>query len=49
LILGVVRENFSQEQRDMVFKAMPTPVRQMWETMGEASHNALMAQVRQTA
>jgi len=28
---------------------MPPPARQMWESMGEASFNELIAQVRQTA
>jgi hypothetical protein len=48
LILGLVRENFTQRQRDLMLEGMPPPVRQMWETTGEASFNDLMAQVRQT-
>jgi len=28
---------------------MPPPARQMWQNMGEASFNELMAQVRQTS
>jgi hypothetical protein len=48
LIMGLIRENFTQEQRDMMLEHMPPPARQMWETMGEASFNGLIAQVRQT-
>jgi len=48
LIMGLIRENFTQEQRDMMLEHMPPPARQMWETMGEASFNDLIAQVRQT-
>lgn len=48
LIMGLIRENFTQEQRDMMLEHMPPPARQMWETMGEASFNELIAQVRQT-
>lgn len=49
LILGLIRENFTQAQRDMMLEHMPPPARQMWETMGETSFNDLIAQVRQTA
>ena len=48
LILGLIRENFTQEQRNMMLENMPPPAREMWENMGEASFNALIAQVRQT-
>jgi len=48
LIMGLIRENFTQAQRDMMLEHMPSPARQMWETMGEASFNDLIAQVRQT-
>jgi iron-sulfur cluster repair protein YtfE (RIC family) len=48
LIVGLIRENFTQQQRDAMLEAMPPPARQMWENMGEASFNALIAQLRQT-
>ncbi len=48
LIMGLVRENFTQEQRDAMLEHLPPPARQMWETMGEASFDELIAQVRQT-
>ncbi|HEY7916584.1 MAG TPA: hemerythrin domain-containing protein [Acidimicrobiales bacterium] len=47
LIMGLVREHFTPEQRDAMMNGMPPPVRQMWETTGEASFNHLIAQVRQ--
>ena len=48
LIMGLIRENFTQAQSDMMLEHMPPPARQMWETMGETSFNDLIAQVRQT-
>jgi hypothetical protein len=49
LIMGLIRENFTQEQRDMMLSHMPPPAREMWETTGERSFNELIVQVRQTA
>jgi hypothetical protein len=49
LIMGLVRENFTQEQRDAMLAHLPPPARQMWETIGEASFDDLVAQVRQTS
>jgi Hemerythrin HHE cation binding domain len=49
LILGLVRENVTQEQRDAMLEHMPPPARQMWESTGEASFNDLIARVRQTS
>jgi|HubBroStandDraft_1064217.scaffolds.fasta_scaffold96770_2 hypothetical protein len=46
LIIGLIRENFTPEQRDGMLEHMPPPARQMWETMGEASFADLIAQVR---
>jgi len=46
LVLGLIRENLTQEQRDLMLTHMPPPARQMWETMGEASFNDLITQVR---
>lgn len=48
LILGLIRENFTNEQRDAMLEHMPPPARQMWESAGETSFNDLIAQVRQT-
>lgn len=47
LILGLIRENFTQEQRDNMLAHMPPPAREMWETIGERSFNELIAEVRQ--
>jgi iron-sulfur cluster repair protein YtfE (RIC family) len=47
LILGLIRENFTQQQRDMMLANMPPPAREMWETMGEQSFNELIVEVRQ--
>jgi len=47
LIMGLIRENFTQQQRDMMLAHMPPPAREMWETVGERSFNELIAQVRQ--
>lgn len=47
LIMGLIRENFTQQQREMMLAHMPPPARQMWESMGERSFNELIAQVRQ--
>jgi hypothetical protein len=49
LILGLIRENFSPAQRDAMLEHMPPPARAMWETMGESSFAAMIAEVRQTA
>jgi len=48
LIMGLIRENFTPEQRAMMLERMPPPARQMWETMGEASFDDMIAEVRQT-
>ena len=49
LIMGLIRENFTPEQRSAMLEGMPPPARQMWETMGESSFNQMIAEVRQTA
>jgi iron-sulfur cluster repair protein YtfE (RIC family) len=49
LILGLVRENFTQAQRDAMLEHMPPPARQMWESTGEQSFNDLIAEVRQSS
>lgn len=48
LIMGLIRENFTQQQRDHMLAHMPPPAREMWETVGERSFNELIAHVRQT-
>ena len=48
LIMGLIRENFTQDQRDTMLEHLPPPALQMWETMGEASFGEKIAQVRQT-
>jgi hypothetical protein len=48
LIMGLIRENFTPEQRATMLEGMPPPARQRWETMGEASFNDMIAGVRQT-
>lgn len=48
LILGLIRENFSDAQRAAMLEHMPPPARQMWETVGEASFNEMIAEVRRT-
>lgn len=46
LILGLIRENMTQEQRDTMLVNMPPPARDMWETMGADSFERLIAEVR---
>jgi hypothetical protein len=48
LILGLIRENMTQQQRDDMLAHMPPPPREMWQNMGEDAYNAMIAQVRQT-
>ena len=46
LMLGLVRENMTQAQRDMMLAHMPPPAVEMWTTKGEAAFNAYMGEVR---
>lgn len=46
LVLGLVRENMTQTQRDMMLAHMPPPAVEMWTTKGEAAFNAYMGEVR---
>jgi Hemerythrin HHE cation binding domain len=48
LILGLIRENFTPEQRATMLDHMPPPAREMWETFGESSFSDLIAEVRKT-
>ena len=47
LILGLIRENFTDEQRAIMLAQMPPPAVEMWQSMGEASFDQMMAEVRQ--
>jgi hypothetical protein len=48
LILGLIRENFTEEQRALMLANMPPPAVQMWESMGEASFDEMIGEVRAT-
>jgi hypothetical protein len=48
LILGLIRENFTDDQRAQMLAHMPPPAREMWETMGESSFNQMIGEVRRT-
>ena len=45
LILGLIRANMTDEQRDRMLVNMPPPAVDMWTSFGESSYNALMEQV----
>jgi len=49
LILGLIRENFTDAQRQNMLEHMPPPARAMWENMGEAAFAEMISAVRQTA
>lgn len=44
--LGLVRENMTQAQRDMMLAHMPPPAVEMWTTKGEAAFNEFIGAVR---
>jgi hypothetical protein len=46
LIMGLIRENFSQAQRDAMLEHMPPPAREMWGTIGEKSFTELISVIR---
>lgn len=46
LIMGLIRENFTEAQRATMLEHMPPPARDMWESMGERSFTELIGQVR---
>jgi hypothetical protein len=46
LIMGLVREQFDDAQRDAMLANMPPPARQMWETVGETAFGDLINRVR---
>lgn len=45
LIMGLIRQRFTQEQRDQMLEHMPPPARDMWNNFGENAFNELSAQV----
>jgi hypothetical protein len=45
LILGLIRQRMTQEQRDAMLAHMPPPPREMWTSFGENAFNELSAQV----
>lgn len=42
LIIGLIRERFTQEQRDRMLANMPPPAVEMWTSFGENAFNELM-------
>ncbi|MFZ0714478.1 hemerythrin domain-containing protein [Mycobacterium sp.] len=48
LIIGLIRENFTPQQREAMLANMPPPARDMWQGFGESAFNDLIAEVRQT-
>jgi hypothetical protein len=45
LILGLIRDNMSQAQRDEMLAHMPPPAVEMWTTMGEQAYKNLLVEV----
>jgi hypothetical protein len=45
LILGLIRQRMTQEQRDAMLEHMPPPPRDMWTSFGENAFNELSAEV----
>ena len=45
LILGLIRRNMTEEQRDRMLAHMPPPAVEMWTGFGEAAFGALMDEV----
>jgi hypothetical protein len=46
LILGLIRENMTQAQRDAMLAHMPPPARDMWINFGNAAFDEFIAEVR---
>lgn len=46
LILGLIRENMTQEQRDAMLAHMPPPPRDMWINFGNAAFDDFVAELR---
>ena len=45
LILGLIRERFTQEQRESMDQKMPPPAVEMWNGFGEKAFGELIAEV----
>jgi hypothetical protein len=45
LILGLIRQRMTPEQRDAMLEHMPPPARDMWMTFGQNAFNELSEQV----
>jgi hypothetical protein len=45
LILGLIRQRMTQEQRDRMLQHMPPPARDMWTSFGENAFGELSAEV----
>jgi hemerythrin-like domain-containing protein len=45
LIMGLIRQRMTQEQRDSMLAHMPPPARDMWTSFGENAFSELSAQV----
>jgi hypothetical protein len=45
LILGLIRQRMTQEQRDQMLAHMPPPAVEMWTSMGEQAYKNLVAEV----
>jgi hypothetical protein len=49
LILGLIREQMTPEQRDAMLEHMPPPAVAMWVGMGNAAFDAIITEVRRSA
>jgi hypothetical protein len=45
LILGLIRDQMTQAQRDQMLAHMPPPAVEMWTSMGEQAYKNLLAEV----
>jgi hypothetical protein len=45
LIMGLIRENMTQAQRDAMLVHMPSPPREMWISVGEAAFEEFIAEL----
>jgi iron-sulfur cluster repair protein YtfE (RIC family) len=45
LILGLIRQRMTQEQRDRMLQHMPPPARDMWTSFGENAFNELSGEI----
>jgi len=45
LIMGLIRQRFTPEQRDQMLEHLPPPALDMWTNFGESAFNELSAQV----